>query len=122
MSINTTSRRIGENIETDELLVTGGIRMSSGGDSPVVDARWGRIQGDIENQEDLIDLFDAVGEEIDGIVAELANKADASDLTALSDTVDTKLTTPSGTNGQFLSLVDGVWTAVNLPVYEGGVE
>lgn len=51
----------------------------------------------------------------------LALKASASDLSALSNTVATKLTTPSGTNGQFLSLVDGVWTAVDLPTYEGGV-
>jgi len=97
--------KVGGGIRLGGVNVSGGVEIGGGGSAPVTEARWGQIQGDIENQEDLIDLFDAVGDELDNLV----------------EAVDTKLTTPSGTNGQFLSLVDGVWTAVNLPVYEGGV-
>ena len=94
---NTMS--VGGGVRLGGMKVSGGVDICGGGSAPVVvEARWGQIQGNIENQEDLIDLFDAVGDEL-----------------------DKKLTTPSGTNGQFMSLVNGVWTAVNLPVYEGGV-
>ena len=89
---------VGGGVRLGGVKVSGGVDIGGGGSAPVTEARWGQIQGNIENQEDLIDLFDAVGDEL-----------------------DKKLTTPSGTNGQYLSLVNGVWTAVNLPVYEGGV-
>lgn len=99
--------KVGGGIRVGGVKVSGGVDIGGGGSAPVVEAIWGQIQGNIGNQTDLMDA--------------LALKASASDLSALSDTVATKLTTPSGNNGQFLSLVDGVWTAVNLPVYEGGV-
>lgn len=83
MSINTTSRRIGENIETDDLLVTGGIRMSSGGDSPVVDARWGQIQGTLANQTDLMEALNAKANETDLEAVE-------SSVTGLGNEVETK--------------------------------
>lgn len=86
---NTMS--VGGGIKLGGVKVSGGVDIGGGGSSPVTEARWGQIEGNIENQLDL--------------------------MTALNE----KLTTPSGTNGQFLSLVNGVWTAVNLPVYEGGV-
>ena len=102
---NTMS--VGGGIKLGGVKVSGGVDIGGGGSSPVTEARWGQIEGNIGNQTDLMDA--------------LALKASASDLSALSNTVATKLTTPSGTNGQFMSLVNGVWTAVNLPVYEGGV-
>ena len=85
--------KVGGGIRVGGMKVKGAVEVGNGGgSSPVTEARWGQILGNIENQSDL--------------------------MTALNE----KLTTPSGTNGQFLSLVNGVWTAVNLPVYEGGVE
>lgn len=91
--------KVGGGIRVGGMKVKGAVEVGNGGGSaPVTEARWGQIQGNIENQEDLIDLFNAVGDEL-----------------------DKKLTTPSGTNGQFLSLVNGAWTAVDLPTYEGGV-
>lgn len=99
--------KVGGGIRVGGVKVSGGVDIGSGGSAPVTEAIWGQIQGDIGNQTDLMDA--------------LASKATASDLSALSDTVASKLTTPSGTNGQFLSLVNGVWTAVDLPIYEGGV-
>lgn len=98
-----TPVRTGGAVADVTLKVGGGIRVggtkvkgaaevgNGGGSAPVTEARWGQIEGNIENQ---LDLTAALNE---------------------------KLTTPSGTNGQFMSLVDGVWTAVNLPTYEGGV-
>lgn len=100
--------KVGGGIRVGGMKVKGAVEVGNGGGSaPVVEARWGQIEGNIVNQTDLMDA--------------LALKASASDLSSLASTVNTKLTTPSGTNGQFMSLVDGVWTAVNLPVYEGGV-
>lgn len=100
--------KVGGGIRVGGMKVKGAVEVGNGGGSaPVTEARWGQIEGNIGNQTDLMDA--------------LALKASASDLSALSNTVATKLTTPSGTNGQFMSLVNGVWTAVNLPVYEGGV-
>lgn len=107
MSIKMGSVRMGGAVVDNKMSVGGGIKIGGGGSAPVTEARWGQIEGNIGNQTDLMDA--------------LALKASASDLSALSNTVATKLTTPSGTNGQFMSLVNGVWTAVNLPVYEGGV-
>lgn len=86
---NTMS--VGGGIKLGGVNVSGGVEIGGGGSAPVTEARWGQIEGNIENQLDL--------------------------MTALNE----KLTTPSGTNGQFLSLVNGVWTAVDLPTYEGGV-
>ncbi len=92
-AVPDTKLSVGGGISLGGVKVSGGVEIGGGGSAPVVvEARWGQIQGNIENQSDL--------------------------MTALNE----KLTTPSGTNGQFLSLVNGVWTAVNLPVYEGGVE
>lgn len=100
--INIGAVRTGGVVADVTLKVGGGIRLGGAkvggtirmgeGGSAPTEARWGQIQGNIGNQSDL--------------------------MAALNE----KLTTPSGTNGQFLSLVDGVWTAVNLPTYEGGVE
>ena len=92
MSIKMGSVRMGGAVVDNKMSVGGGIKIGGGGSAPVTEAVWGQIEGNIENQSDL--------------------------MTALNE----KLTTPSGTNGQFLSLVDGVWTAVNLPTYQGGVE
>ena len=84
--------KVGGGIRVGGVKVSGGVDIGGGGSAPVVvEARWGQIEGNIENQSDL--------------------------MAALNE----KLTTPSGTNGQFLSLVNGVWTAVDLPTYEGGV-
>ena len=84
--------KVGGGIRHGGMKVKGAVEVGNGGGSaPVTEARWGQIEGNIENQLDL--------------------------MTALNE----KLATPSGTNGQFLSLVNGTWTAVNLPVYEGGV-
>lgn len=84
--------KVGGGIRVGGMKVKGAVEVGNGGGSaPVTEARWGQIQGDIGNQSDLMAALNG------------------------------KLTTPSGTNGQFLSLVNGVWTAVNLPVYEGGV-
>lgn len=97
--VTDVTLKVGGGIRVGGMKVKGAVEVGNGGGSaPVVEATWGQIQGNIENQEDLIDLFDAVGDEL-----------------------DKKLTQPSGTNGQFLSLVNGVWTAVDLPTYEGGV-
>ena len=71
--------------------VSGGVDIGGGGSAPVTEAVWGQIEGNIENQSDLMAALNG------------------------------KLSTPSGTNGQFMSLVNGVWTAVDLPTYEGGV-
>lgn len=119
MSIKMGAVRMGGAVVDDNMSVGGGIKLGGvkvsgsvdiggGGSAPVTEAKWGEISGNIQSQTDLMDA--------------LAGKASASDLSALSDTVASKLTTPSGNNGQFLSLVDGVWTAVDLPTYEGGVE
>lgn len=84
---------VGGGIRLGGVKVSGGVDISGGGSAPVVvEARWGQIEGNIQSQTDLMDAL------------------------------ATKLTTPSGNNGQFLSLVNGGWTAVNLPTYEGGVE
>ena len=90
-AVPDTKLSVGGGIKLGGVNVSGGVEIGGGGSAPVTEARWGQIQGNIENQLDL--------------------------MTALNG----KLTTPSGTNGQFMSLVNGVWTAVNLPVYEGGV-
>lgn len=82
---------VGGGIKLGGVKVSGGVDIGGGGSAPVTEARWGQIEGNIENQLDLTAALNG------------------------------KLTTPSGTNGQFLSLVNGVWTAVNLPTYEGGV-
>lgn len=108
MTIKMGAVRMGGAVVDNKMSVGGGIKIGGGGSAPVVEPKWGEISGNIQSQTDLMDA--------------LASKASASDLSALSNTVATKLTTPSGNNGQFLSLVDGVWTAVNLPTYEGGVE
>lgn len=85
--------KVGGGIRVGGMKVKGAVEVGNGGGSaPVTEARWGQIEGNIENQSDLI--------------------------AALNE----KLTTPSGSNGQFMSLVNGVWTAVDLPTYEGGVE
>lgn len=76
MGIDLRAKTVGENIETDGLIVSGGIRLSSGGDSPVVDARWGQIQGTLANQTDLM--------------AALNEKASASALTELGTEVAAK--------------------------------
>lgn len=101
--------KVGGGIRLGGAKVSGGIKIGGGGSSPVTEARWGQIEGDIQNQTDLMNS--------------LALKADSSDLAnyATTEQLATKMDTPSGTNGQFMSLVNGVWTAVNLPVYEGGV-
>lgn len=91
MSIKMGSVRMGGAVVDNKMSVGGGIKIGGGGSAPVVEATWGQIEGDIENQLDLTAALNG------------------------------KLTTPSGTNGQFLSLVNGVWTAVDLPTYEGGV-
>ena len=84
--------KVGGGIRVGGTKVKGAVEVGNGGGSaPVTEAVWGQIEGNIENQLDL--------------------------MTALNE----KLTTPSGTNGQFMSLVNGVWTAVDLPTYEGGV-
>jgi hypothetical protein len=84
--------KVGGGIRVGGMKVKGAVEVENGGGSaPVTEARWGQIEGNIESQLDL--------------------------MTALNE----KLTTPSGTNGQFMSLVNGVWTAVDLPTYEGGV-
>ena len=70
----------------------GGAIRMGEGGSAPTEARWGEITGNIQSQTDLMDS-----------------------LAAKQDIV-------SGEDGQFLSLVDGVWTAVDLPTYEGGVE
>jgi len=85
--------KVGGGIRVGGMKVKGAVEVGNGGGSSLVtEARWGQIEGNIENQLDL--------------------------MTALNE----KLTTPSGTSGQFMSLVNGVWTAVDLPTYEGGVE
>ena len=87
---NTMS--VGGGIKLGGVNVSGGVDIGGGGSAPVTEAVWGQIEGNIENQSDLMAALNG------------------------------KLSTPSGTNGQFMSLVDGVWTAVDLPTYEGGVE
>lgn len=91
-AVPDTKLSVGGGIRLGGVKVSGGVDIGGGGSAPVVEARWGQIEGNIGNQSDL--------------------------MAALNE----KLTTPSGTNGQFMSLVDGVWTAVHLPTYEGGVE
>ena len=102
MSIKMGSVRMGGAVVDDNMSVGGGIRVGGAkvggtirmgeGGSVPTEARWGEITGNIQSQTDLMDSLAA------------------------------KMDIVSGTNGQFMSLVDGVWTAVNLPVYEGGVE
>lgn len=116
MSIKMGAVKMGGAVVDNKMSVGGGIKIGGGGSAPVVEAIWGQIQGDIGNQTDLMDALALKADATD-----LADYATESELSAVSAAVSTKLTTPSGTNGQFLSLVDGVWTAVNLPVYEGGV-
>lgn len=100
---------VGGGIRLGGVKVSGGVEIGGGGSAPVTEAIWGQIEGDIGNQTDLMNS--------------LALKADSSDLAnyATAEQLATKMDTPSGSNGQFMSLVNGVWTAVNLPVYEGGV-
>lgn len=93
--------KVGGGIRLGGVKVSGGVDIGGGGSAPVTEARWGSIEGNISAQTDLMAALDA--------------KADA---TALDD----KLTTPSGTDGQFMRLVNGTWTAADLPTYEGGVE
>lgn len=109
MSIKMGSVKMGGAVVDNKMSVGGGIKIGGGGSAPVVEAVWGEISGDIQNQTDLMNS--------------LALKADSSDLAnyATTEQLATKMDSVSGSNGQFMSLVDGVWTAVNLPVYEGGV-
>lgn len=103
--------KVGGGIRVGGMKVKGAVEVGNGGgSSPVTEARWGQIEGDIVNQTDLMNS--------------LALKADSSDLAnyATTEQLATKMDSVSGSNGQFMSLVNGVWTAVNLPVYEGGVD
>lgn len=99
---------VGGGIRVGSSSVGGNIRIGQGGSVPA-EARWGQIEGNIENQTDLMNS--------------LATKADSSDLAnyATTEQLATKMDSVSGSNGQFMSLVNGVWTAVDLPTYEGGV-
>lgn len=68
----------------------GGDIEHSGGGAPSVSARWGQITGDITNQTDLVDALAA------------------------------KLTTPAGSEGQFLVYHDGAWTGTTMETWQGG--
>ena len=124
--------RKGSAVVDNTMSVGGGIKIGGGGSAPVVvDARWGQILGDIQNQIDLMnalalkadssDLANyATESELSNVSAAVATKASASDLTALSNTVATKLTTPSGTEGQFLVYHNGSWQGQTMSEWEGG--
>ena len=104
--------KVGGGIRVGGTKVKGAVEVGNGGGSaPVTEARWGQILGNIENQSDLMAALDTKvsDTELDAYAREIATE------------IGGKMDTPSGTNGQFMSLVNGVWTAVNLPVYEGGV-
>lgn len=100
--------KMGSAVVNNKMSVGGGIKIG-GGSAPVTEAVWGEISGDIQNQTDLMNSLAAKAD-----VSDLANYATTTDLAGKMDAV-------SGSNGQFMSLVDGVWTAVNLPTYNGGV-
>lgn len=103
----------GTNVETDirteSVRVGGGIQMANG----AVNAVWGQITGDILSQTDLMDLLSELGSAI-------ASKASANDLSRLSGTVATKLTTPTGEEGQFMVYESGAWKGKTLAAWEGG--
>lgn len=104
--------KVGGGIRVGGMKVKGAVEVGNGGGSaPVTDARWGQIQGNIENQSDLMAALDTKvsDAELDEYAREIATE------------IDGKMDSVSGTSGQFLSLVNGVWTAVDLPTYEGGV-
>lgn len=84
----------------------GGDIEKAGGGSPVVQASWGQITGNIQNQTDLM--------------TELNAKASSSDLNTLAGTVATKLTTPAGQEGQFMVYESGAWKGKTVAEWEGG--
>ncbi len=110
ITINGTNVETG--INTEPVRVSGGIRMAAGA-APVVNASWGSITGDILSQTDLMDLLSELGSAI-------ASKASANDLSRLSGTVATKLTTPTGEEGQFMVYESGAWKGKTLAAWEGG--
>lgn len=122
MGIDLRAKTVGENIETDGLLVSGGIRLSSGGDSPVVDARWGQIQGTLANQADLMAALNekASASALNALAVTVGEKADEQDLLELAGDVAEKLTTPSGVEGQFMVYRSGEWVGETLAEWNGG--
>lgn len=97
-------------IKTDSLKVRGDIKLSTGGGG-IVNARWGEILGQLENQLDLI--------------AALAKKADDSTVSALSvyahaiadelDTVEAALPTKADKSivDELITQISGILTALN---------
>lgn len=74
---------------------------------------WGGIGGDIEDQSDLALAFAAK--------ADSAHTHLIEDVTGLQTALDSKQPLlPTGTEGQFLKFVSGVWTPANAPGGIGG--
>jgi len=92
-------------IKTEPVRVGGGIRMANGA-APVVNAEWGSIEGNIQNQTDLMTALNA--------------KADTAAVQELAGTVATKLTTPAGQEGQFMVYESGAWKGKTVATWQGG--
>lgn len=109
----------------------GGDIQKAGGGSPVVQASWGQITGNIENQTDLAEALAAKADaadlanyatetELGEVAAAVATKASANDLSTLAGTVATKLTTPAGQEGQFMVYESGAWKGKTVATWQGG--
>lgn len=131
-NIMTGAMNAGGAVVVKRTSVSGDIRKAGGG-SPVVQASWGQITGNIENQTDLAEALAAKADAADlanyATTEQLAEKADASalddyatdaELADVSAAVSTKLTTPSGTEGQFMVYRNGAWVGETMATWQGG--
>lgn len=93
----------------------GGDIEKAGGGSPVVQASWGQITGNIQNQTDLAEALAAKADATD-----LANYATETELEQVAEEVAAKLTAPAGQEGQFMVYESGAWKGKTVAEWEGG--
>lgn len=119
------TKNVGSAVPVKKYSVGGNIKIAKGCGT-VVNARWGQIEGNIEDQTDLVEVFGAITEDIATLNTELNAKANEADLEAVSrsliglgDVVNNKLTTPEGSEGQFMVYRQGSWVGEEVPNAEG---
>ena len=113
-NIMTGAMNAGGAVVVKRTSVSGDIRKAGGG-SPVVQASWGQITGNIENQTDLAEALAAKAD-----AADLANYATETELGEVAAEVATKLTTPAGQEGQFMVYESGAWKGKTVASWQGG--
>lgn len=100
----------------------GGDIEKAGGGSPVVQASWGQITGNIQNQTDLAEALagKADAADLNTLAVTVGTKADTAAVQELAGTVATKMTTPAGQEGQFMVYESGAWKGKTVAEWEGG--